>query len=182
MTTGPGLCHYPATHFMLIRYPTSPADIWPVFLCTGCAREVPLAEPLDQVAAAELADRREQHALAMAGKPYRRPVALRLHGAGATDQRRAKMTGDRRSDRYRQDPTAEASQDAEAMYAAADRLDAQSGPRGLWVDESVALPIRQALYAGSRELANGRALARPLWTALRTLADALQADPAAPGR
>ena len=83
MTTGPGPCHHPATHFMLIRYPTSPADIWPVFLCTGCAREVPLAEPLDQVAAAELADRHEQHALAVTGQPYRRPVALRLHGAGA---------------------------------------------------------------------------------------------------
>jgi hypothetical protein len=87
------------------------------------------------------------------------------------------MGSDRRSDRYRQDPTDEASQDAEAMYAAADRLDAQSGPRGLWVDESVALPLRQALYAGSRELANGRALTRPLWTALRTLANALQPDP-----
>ena len=86
------------------------------------------------------------------------------------------MTGDSRSDRYRRDPTDEASQDAEAMYAAADRLDAQSGPRGPWVDESVALPLRQALYAGSRELANGRALTRPLWTALRALADALDGD------
>jgi hypothetical protein len=37
---------------------------------------VPLAEPLDRVAAAELADRREQYALAMAGKPYRAPVSL----------------------------------------------------------------------------------------------------------
>ena len=94
------------------------------------------------------------------------------------------MSGDRRSDRYRRDPSDEASGDAEAMYAAADRLDAQSGPRGLWVDESVALPLRQALYAGSRELANGRALARPLWTALRTLADALHPDPPdpSPGR
>jgi hypothetical protein len=63
---------------MLIRYPTRPADIWPVFLCAGHAREVPLAEPLDQVAAAELADRREQHALAIAGRPYRRPMPLQL--------------------------------------------------------------------------------------------------------
>jgi hypothetical protein len=35
-----------------------------------------LAEPLDRAATAELADRREQHALAMAGKPYRAPVPL----------------------------------------------------------------------------------------------------------
>jgi hypothetical protein len=50
------------------------------------------------------------------------------------------------------------------------------------VDESVARPLRQALYAGSRELANGCAPPRPLWTALRTRADALQADPANPHR
>jgi hypothetical protein len=36
-----------------------------------------VAEPLDAVAAAELADRREQHALAVAGKAYRRPCPLR---------------------------------------------------------------------------------------------------------
>ena len=82
MTTGPGPCHNPATHFTLIRYPTRPAAIWPTFLCRGHAREVgSLAEPLDAVAAAELADRREQHALAMAGRPYRRPVPLQLSAA-----------------------------------------------------------------------------------------------------
>ena len=86
MTTGPGPCHHLATHFMLIRYPTRPADIWPVFLCTAHAREVgSLAEPLDRVAAAELDDRRKQDALAMAGRPYRRPVPLQLSAAaGAT--------------------------------------------------------------------------------------------------
>ena len=86
MTTGPGPCHYPVTSFVLIRYPTSPAAIWPTFLCSAHAREVgSLAEPLDRVAAAELADRREQHALAMTGQPYRRPVPLQLSpAAGAT--------------------------------------------------------------------------------------------------
>lgn len=43
------------------------------------AGEVPVAEPLDRVAAAELADRRERHALAMAGKPYRSPGPLQLN-------------------------------------------------------------------------------------------------------
>jgi hypothetical protein len=45
-----------------------------------------------------------------------------------------------------------------------------------------ARPLRQALYAGSRELANGRVLARELRTALRTLADALHSGPADPRR
>jgi hypothetical protein len=44
------------------------------------------------------------------------------------------------------------------------------------MDESVALPLRQALYAGSRELANGRVTARELRSALRDLAAALHAD------
>ncbi|MBF6558178.1 MAG: hypothetical protein IVW52_18895 [Acidimicrobiales bacterium] len=52
--------------------------MWCSFLCAAHANAVPLAEPLDQVAAAELADRREQHALAMAGKPFRRPTPLQL--------------------------------------------------------------------------------------------------------
>jgi hypothetical protein len=39
------------------------------------AGEVPVAEPLDRVAAD---DRRDQHAQAMAGKPYRAPVPLHL--------------------------------------------------------------------------------------------------------
>ena len=43
------------------------------------AHRDPLPKPLDRVAAAELADRREQHAPAMAGKPYRAPVPLHLN-------------------------------------------------------------------------------------------------------
>lgn len=77
--TGPGGCSNPVTSFMLVRYPRD-RGTWCAFLCHRHTREVgPLAEPLDQVAAAELADRRAQHALAMAGKPYRRPTPLRSY-------------------------------------------------------------------------------------------------------
>lgn len=79
----PGNCPGQATHFILVRYPTGKAGTWCAFLCTGHARSVPLAEPLDQVAAAELADRREQYALALAGRPYRRAVPLQLSAAAA---------------------------------------------------------------------------------------------------
>ena len=78
MTTGPGACPGPVTHFMLVRYPTGRPGTWCAFLRAGHAREVPLCEPLDQVAADELADRREQHALAMTGRPYRRPTPLQM--------------------------------------------------------------------------------------------------------
>ena len=77
--TGPGSCPNPPTSFMLVRYPRA-RGTWCAFLCASHAREVvPLAEPLDQVAAAELADRRTQQALALAGKPYRRPGPLQTH-------------------------------------------------------------------------------------------------------
>jgi hypothetical protein len=77
MRTGPGSCPHPVASFMLVRYPAE-RGTWCAFLCSGHAGEVgPLAEPLDQVAAAELADRCAQHALAMAGKSYRRPAPLR---------------------------------------------------------------------------------------------------------
>jgi hypothetical protein len=77
ITTGPAACGNPAVSFMLVRYPR-PRGVWCVFLCASHHRDVPLAEPLDQVAAAELADRRAQHALALAGQPYRRAVPLQL--------------------------------------------------------------------------------------------------------
>lgn len=74
--TGPGSCPGSPTSFMLVRYPGD-RGTWCAFLCAVHARQVtPLAEPLDQVAAAELADRRTQHDLAMAGEPYRRPAPL----------------------------------------------------------------------------------------------------------
>lgn len=77
--TGPGDCLNAVTSFMLVRYPREGAT-WCAFLCTAHAREVgPLAEPLDQIAEAELADRRTQHALAMAGKPFRRVAPLQSH-------------------------------------------------------------------------------------------------------
>jgi len=64
--------------FMLVRYPRD-RGTWCAFLCGRHAGEVgPLAEPLDQVAAAELADRRAQLTLAMAGKPFRRPAPLQI--------------------------------------------------------------------------------------------------------
>lgn len=78
MRTGQGNCPYPVASFMLVRYPTG-RGTWCAFLCSRHAGEVgTLAEPLDQVAAAELADRRAQHALALAlaGKSYRRPAPL----------------------------------------------------------------------------------------------------------
>ena len=86
MTTGPGTCPHPTTHFMLVRYPVARPGrrgVWCAFLCAGHAQSVPLAEPLDRVATAELADRRDQHALAMAGRPYRRPEPLQLSAADA---------------------------------------------------------------------------------------------------
>lgn len=76
MSTGPGSCPRPVSTFMLVRYPRD-GGTWCAFLCSRHAGEVgSLAEPLDQVAAAELADRRAQHALAMAGESYRRPAPL----------------------------------------------------------------------------------------------------------
>jgi hypothetical protein len=76
MRTGPGRCPHPVASFMLVRYPAG-GGVWCAFLCAGHSREMgPLAEPLDQVATAELADRRVQHALAMAGKPCRPPAPL----------------------------------------------------------------------------------------------------------
>ena len=76
--TGPESCPCPPTSFMLVRYPRD-RGTWCAFLCAGHAREVaPLAEPLDQVAAAELADRRAQRELAMAGEPYRHPAPLQI--------------------------------------------------------------------------------------------------------
>ncbi len=75
--TGPGHCVQQPSYYMLVRYNHERGATWCVFLCAVHAREVaPLAEPLDQVAAAELADRRTQSALAMAGKSYRRPTPL----------------------------------------------------------------------------------------------------------
>jgi hypothetical protein len=79
VTTGPAQCSQPVTSYLLVRYPARPRAVWPVFFCAAHAGEVPVAEPLDRVAAAELADRREQHALAMTGKPYRAPVPLQLN-------------------------------------------------------------------------------------------------------
>jgi hypothetical protein len=80
VTTGPAQCRQSVvTSYLLVRYPARPRVVWPVFLCSAHAAEVPVAEPLDRVAAAELADRREQHALAMAGKPHR--LAVPLSGA-----------------------------------------------------------------------------------------------------
>jgi hypothetical protein len=61
---------------MLVWYPDRPRAVWPVFLCTSHSVDVPVAELLDRVAAAELDDRRKQHDLAMAGKPHRRAVPL----------------------------------------------------------------------------------------------------------
>ena len=76
MRTGPGSCPHPVVSFMLVRYPHD-RGTWCTFLCSRHADEVgPLAEPLDQIAATELDDRRTQHALALAGKPYRRPAPL----------------------------------------------------------------------------------------------------------
>jgi hypothetical protein len=74
--TGAAQCTGAVTSFLLVRYPRS-RGVWCAFLCAAHAAAVPVAEPLDAVAAAELADRREQHALAVAGKPYRRPCPLR---------------------------------------------------------------------------------------------------------
>jgi hypothetical protein len=75
--TGPGSCPHPPTSFLLVRYPDR--STWCAFLCAVHARQVaPLAEPLDEIAAAELADRRTQHALGMAGKQFRRPVPLQV--------------------------------------------------------------------------------------------------------
>jgi len=71
VTTGPAQCGQPVTRYFLVRYPARPRAVWPAFLCAAHAGEVPVAEPLDRVAAAELADRRQQHALAMSGEPCR---------------------------------------------------------------------------------------------------------------
>ncbi len=69
---GPGSCYRPVMMSALVRYPRS-RELWRMFLCAGHAQQVPGAEPLDQAGEDELADRRAQHDLAMAGKPYRRP-------------------------------------------------------------------------------------------------------------
>jgi hypothetical protein len=75
LRTGPGVCPRPVAVYVLVRYLRS-RQVWRVFLCAGHGAEVPAAEPLDDIAEQELADRRAQHDRALAGCPYRRPRPL----------------------------------------------------------------------------------------------------------
>lgn len=76
VTTGPGHCMHLVEVSVLVRYPRS-RDVWLVFLCSRHGAQVAGSAPLDEPAAAELAERRAQHDLALAGKSFRRPRPLR---------------------------------------------------------------------------------------------------------
>ena len=76
--TDPGPCARFVTGQAFVQFPYDGA-VWRVFLCARHGAQVDGSELLDDVGTAELGRRRNQAALALAGRPFCRPEPL-AHG------------------------------------------------------------------------------------------------------